>query len=31
MAGAYGIGMTLVAAIHYLSAKRASTDEEKEL
>jgi hypothetical protein len=31
MSGAYGIGMTLVAAIHYLSAKKASTDEEKEL
>jgi hypothetical protein len=31
MSGAYGIGMALVAAIHYLSAKKASTDEEKEL
>ena len=29
MSGAYGVGMTLVAAIHYLSAKKASTDEEK--
>jgi hypothetical protein len=31
MAGSYAIGMTLVAAIHYLSAKKASTDEEEEL
>lgn len=31
MSGAYAIGMTLVAATHYLSAKKASTDEEKEL
>lgn len=29
MAGAYGIGMTLVAVILYLSAKKASTDEEE--
>ena len=29
MAGAYAIGMMLVAAIHYLSAKKASTDEEE--
>lgn len=28
MAGAYGVGMILVAAIHYLSAKKATTDEE---
>jgi hypothetical protein len=31
MSGAYGIGMMLVAAIHYLSAQKASTDEEQEL
>ena len=31
MAGAYAIGMTMVAAIHYLSAKKASSNEEKEL
>ena len=31
MSGAYAIGMTMVAAIHHLSAKKASTDEEKEL
>lgn len=31
MAGAYGIGMMLVAAIHYLSAKKAMSDEDKEL
>lgn len=31
MSGAYGVGMTLVAVIHYLSAKKVSTDEEKEL
>lgn len=31
MSGAYGIGMTLVAVVHYLSARKASTDEEKEL
>jgi hypothetical protein len=31
MTGAYAVGMTLVAAIHYLSAKKASTDEEEEL
>jgi hypothetical protein len=30
MSGAYAIGMTLVAAIHYLSAQKASTDEETE-
>ena len=30
MAGAYAVGMTLVAVIHHLSAKKASTDEEKE-
>ena len=30
MAGAYAIGMMLVAAIHYLSAKKASSDEEEE-
>ena len=30
MAGAYGIGMMLVAAIHYLSAKKAMSDEDKE-
>jgi hypothetical protein len=29
MSGAYGVGMTLVAALHYFSAKKASTDEEK--
>lgn len=28
MSGAYGVGMMLVAAIHYLSAKKASNDEE---
>jgi hypothetical protein len=31
MSGAYAIGMTLVAAIHYLSAQKGSTDEEQEL
>ncbi|HTV08272.1 MAG TPA: hypothetical protein VMD97_04425 [Candidatus Aquilonibacter sp.] len=31
MSGAYAIGMMLVAAIHYLFAKKATTDEEKEL
>jgi hypothetical protein len=31
MAGAYALGMTLVAAIHHLSAKKASTDEDKKL
>jgi len=31
MSGAYGIGMILVAVIHYLSAKKVSTDEEEEL
>ena len=30
MSGAYGIGMTLVAAIHYFSARTTSTDEEEE-
>jgi len=29
MAGSYAIGMMLVAAIHYLSAKKASTHEEE--
>jgi hypothetical protein len=29
MAGSYAIGMTLVAAIHYLSAKKALTHEEE--
>lgn len=28
MSGAYAVGMTLVAAIHYLSAKKASIDED---
>jgi hypothetical protein len=28
MSGAYGIGMALVAVIHYLHAKKASIDEE---
>jgi hypothetical protein len=31
MSCAYAIGMALVAAIHYLSAKKASVDEDKEL
>ena len=31
MSGAYAMGMTLVAAIHFLSAKKAGTDEEEEL
>lgn len=31
MSGAYAMGMMLVAVIHHLSAKKASTDEEKEL
>jgi hypothetical protein len=30
MSGAYAVGMALVAAIHYLSAKKASIDEDKE-
>ncbi|HZL29206.1 MAG TPA: hypothetical protein VFC39_21960 [Acidobacteriaceae bacterium] len=30
MAGPYAIGMALVAAIHYLSAKKASIDEDKD-
>jgi hypothetical protein len=30
MSCAYGIGMALVAIIHYLSAKKASIDEDKE-
>jgi hypothetical protein len=30
MAGAYAIGMMLVAAIHYFSAQKASIDEETE-
>lgn len=29
MSGAYAIGMALVAAIHYLSARKASIDEDK--
>jgi hypothetical protein len=28
MSGAYGVGMALVAAIHFLHAKKASTDED---
>ena len=31
MSGSYAIGMLLVAAIHYLSAKKAPSDEDKEL
>src|ERR1700751_383422 len=31
MSGAYAMGMMVVAGLHYLSAKKASTDEEKEL
>jgi len=31
MAGAYCIGMMLVAVIHYFSAKKVSIDEEEEL
>jgi hypothetical protein len=31
MSGAFAIGMALVAAIHYFSAKRALTDEDEEL
>jgi hypothetical protein len=30
MSGAYVVGMALVAAIHYLSAKKAPIDEDKE-
>jgi hypothetical protein len=30
MAGPYAVGMALVAAIHYLSAKKASIDEDQE-
>jgi hypothetical protein len=30
MSGAYAIGMALVAAIHYLSARKASIDENEE-
>lgn len=30
MSGAYAAGMTLVAAIHYFSARKASIDEDKE-
>ena len=30
MSGAFGVGMAFVAAIHYLSAKKASIDEDKE-
>jgi len=31
MAGTFAVGMVLVAAIHYFSAKKASIDEDKEL
>ncbi|HSU18754.1 MAG TPA: hypothetical protein VLI45_03335, partial [Acidobacteriaceae bacterium] len=31
MSGVYAVGMAIVAAIHYLSAKKVSTDEDKEL
>ena len=31
MSGPYAIGMALVAAIHHLSAKKASPDEDEEL
>ena len=31
MSGAYAVGMGLVAVIHYMSAKKASLDDEKEL
>jgi hypothetical protein len=31
MSGAYAVGMAFVAAIHYLSAKKDSIDEDKEL
>ena len=30
MSGAYAVGMALVAAIHYLSARKASIDENEE-
>jgi hypothetical protein len=30
MSGAFTVGMALVAAIHYLSARKASIDEDKE-
>jgi hypothetical protein len=30
MAGPYAVGMALVAAIHYFSAKKAASDEDKE-
>ena len=31
MSGAYTLGMALVAVLHYLSAKKASVDEDKEI
>jgi hypothetical protein len=31
MSGAYGVGMMLVAAVHYFSARDASTDEDKRI
>ncbi|HEY5329067.1 MAG TPA: hypothetical protein VIJ79_04220 [Acidobacteriaceae bacterium] len=31
MSGAYAVGMALVAAIHYFSARKVSIDEDKEL
>ena len=31
MSGAYAVGMTFVAAVHYFYAKKVSTDEDKEL
>lgn len=31
MSGTYTVGMAFVAAIHYLSARKASIDEDKEL
>lgn len=31
MSGVYAVGMAMVAAIHYFSAKKVSTDEDKEL
>lgn len=31
MSGAYAVGMMLVAAIHYFSARKAFTDEDKRL
>jgi hypothetical protein len=30
MAGAYAVGMTLVAAIHYFSAKKAEVGDDEE-